>query len=244
MSEPTANPLNSRRADLVGMLSGAGIEIGALHQPVHAPHLKVSYVDVLPVETLRLHYPELAQVNLVEVDILADGQKLETLPDGSQDFVIACHVIEHMVDPVEAMMNWCRVLKPGGRLFLAVPDMHKTFDKDRPITTLEHLRLDHEKPSRERDYEAFLEFAEEVSHKTFGSIPKEGIRAHADLMFEHNYSIHYHVWDTAAFREFLGFLPGYAKGYDLEEIAHAPTEGEEFLHVLEKRSEHPKPASG
>ena len=48
----------------------------------------------------------------------------EALPytDGSMDFVIASHVIEHMLDPVETLQEWKRVLKPEGKIFFALPD--------------------------------------------------------------------------------------------------------------------------
>ena len=38
------------------------------------------------------------------------------------DFVIASHVIEHMLDPVETLQEWKRVLKPEGKIFFALPD--------------------------------------------------------------------------------------------------------------------------
>jgi SAM-dependent methyltransferase len=41
------------------------------------------------------------------------------------DFIFANHVWEHLEDPMEAM-EWCfRVLKPGGKLFLIVPDQDR-----------------------------------------------------------------------------------------------------------------------
>jgi ubiquinone/menaquinone biosynthesis C-methylase UbiE len=38
------------------------------------------------------------------------------------DFVHSSHSLEHMIDPVEALVNWIRVLKPGGHLIITVPD--------------------------------------------------------------------------------------------------------------------------
>ena len=71
-------------------LSGTGIEVGALHNPLRVPDsAKGLYVDKLLVEGLRKHYPELNDVELVNVDIMADGERREMIGDETQDFVIA-----------------------------------------------------------------------------------------------------------------------------------------------------------
>ena len=55
-------------------LAGEGIEIGALHLPLRVPRAaRVRYVDRMPVPELRQHYPELANENLVPVEIIDDG---------------------------------------------------------------------------------------------------------------------------------------------------------------------------
>ncbi len=42
-------------------------------------------------------------------------------PD-SFDTVFSSHCLEHMVDPSEAFKEWVKILKPGGVLFIVVPD--------------------------------------------------------------------------------------------------------------------------
>jgi SAM-dependent methyltransferase len=51
-----------------------------------------------------------------------DGQKLANVDDESFDFLFSSHCLEHMRDPVEALSNWIRVVKPGGHLVVSVPD--------------------------------------------------------------------------------------------------------------------------
>jgi 2-polyprenyl-3-methyl-5-hydroxy-6-metoxy-1,4-benzoquinol methylase len=43
-------------------------------------------------------------------------------PDSSFDTVISCETIEHVPDPVKAVAELARVLKPGGHLFLTTPN--------------------------------------------------------------------------------------------------------------------------
>ncbi|MFA8356905.1 tetratricopeptide repeat protein [Burkholderia ubonensis] len=55
---------------------------------------------------------------------LADGdaQLLAGAGDDTFDFLHSSHCLEHMRDPVEALQNWVRVVKPGGYLVISVPD--------------------------------------------------------------------------------------------------------------------------
>jgi SAM-dependent methyltransferase len=49
-----------------------------------------------------------------------DAQRLD-FPDGSFDLITASDVLEHLRDENEALQEWRRVLKPGGRLVVFVP---------------------------------------------------------------------------------------------------------------------------
>lgn len=58
-------------------------------------------------------------------DILADARDLAGVPDNHYDEVYAAHLLEHF-DPEETfsvLMEWKRVLKPGGLLVVVVPDV-------------------------------------------------------------------------------------------------------------------------
>lgn len=63
------------------------------------------------------------------VDIRVNGKDVRTLdyPDNSQDEVYASHVLEHLpaTEVPAALAEWVRVLKPGGTLRIAVPDVQK-----------------------------------------------------------------------------------------------------------------------
>ena len=54
-------------------------------------------------------------------DMIADARSLP-VPSGSHDAVLARHLLEHVIDPYEALEEWKRVLRPGGTLLLAVPN--------------------------------------------------------------------------------------------------------------------------
>jgi SAM-dependent methyltransferase len=77
------------------------------------------------------------------VDLVSPGDQLP-LADNSVDFVISSHVIEHFPDPIKALREWYRVVKPGGYLYIIAPHKERTFDKERPRSTLAELIERHE----------------------------------------------------------------------------------------------------
>lgn len=67
-------------------------------------------------------------------DAVTIADKLSELPHGSFDYVFAFEVLEHIDDDAEALQEWVRYLRPGGRLLLSVPaHMRKFNDEDRAV---------------------------------------------------------------------------------------------------------------
>jgi predicted SAM-dependent methyltransferase len=190
-------------------LAGDGIEIGALHNPLPVPKAaRVRYVDRLSVPDLRAHYPELEQEPLVAVDVIDDGERLATIGDATQDFVVANHFLEHTQDPIGTLLSAYRVLRPGGVLYLAVPDKRHTFDSERPLTPVDHLLRDHDEGAEVSRREHFEEWARLVDKVPADEVPRRA----AELM-EQDYSIHFHVWTQ---RELLELLLAVRERFDLD----------------------------
>ena len=55
-------------------------------------------------------------------DVVASGDALGMFGDGELDFVVARHNLEHYHDPSRALAEWRRVVRPGGRIGVVVPD--------------------------------------------------------------------------------------------------------------------------
>jgi SAM-dependent methyltransferase len=195
-----ADEIISREVIANTYLSGTGIEVGALHNPLRVPkNAHVKYVDRMSVEELRKHYPELNDVTLVPVDIIADGELLETIGDATQDFVIANHFIEHCANPILAIGNMLRVLKSGGILFIALPDKRHCFDVDRPETTFEHLLKDYQEGPAWSRRAHFEEWARLVNKaKDDSEVEKQVIS-----LMAMDYSIHYHVFTPDTMVDFF-----------------------------------------
>ncbi len=212
-------PERKRLADKY--LTGEGIEIGALNSPLHVPSCaKVRYVDRSAHDDLKYVYFDASHYDFVEVDVIDDGETLGTFEDGSVDFVISSHLLEHCEDPIGSLLTHLRVLKPGGILFCAVPDCRATFDAEREVTDFEHLWRDHtEGPARSR--EAHLrDYTEKVSKKT-GFEFEAGWR----MLDAGNISIHYHVWTPMDVLEiFLELRKRMELSFDIREFSTLPGE--------------------
>jgi SAM-dependent methyltransferase len=161
-----------------------------------SPEAHVRYVDRMSVENLRAQYPELSGFDLVVPDLVMDGEMLSAIPDGSVDFVIANHFIEHCQNPIATLHNHLRVLRPGGILYMGVPDKRHTFDSERPLTSLEHVIRDYDEGPEWSVWSHYKEYARLVDGA-------DNPPARARELMLKRYSIHYHVWTCESFLEFL-----------------------------------------
>lgn len=209
-------------------LKGSGIEIGALHNPLAvSKKASVKYVDRLSSTELRKQYPQLNHLNLVDVDIIDNGETLATIQDDSQDFVIANHFLEHCQNPLDTLINMFRVLKKEGILYLALPDKRYTFDVDRPITPLEHILDDYQNGPEASKYQHFEEWATLVEKKKGA----EEIRKHTEDLIKKDYSIHFHVWTQVEMLELIFLLKRLGHQIDIEACLKRDVE---FIMILKK----------
>jgi SAM-dependent methyltransferase len=128
-------------------LAGDVLEIGPGHVPFPiTPAARVTYADRSIDGGRDANFPELVgepHGPAAHVDLDLDRDGLRGFADGSFDVVVASHVIEHLANPVAALVEFWRVLRPGGRLVLLVPDRDHTFDAGRAPTPLAHVLDEH-----------------------------------------------------------------------------------------------------
>jgi SAM-dependent methyltransferase len=210
------DPPQLRLREILGKtyLRGEGAEIGALHIPVKVSKgVQVRYIDEKSNDALRQEYPWTKDWSLVPLDIIDDGERLKSLGNNSQDFIIANHLLEHMENPIEALRRYLEVIKSGGILYHAVPDKRFGFDSERPLTTIEHIIRDfQEGPAWSRE-DHFREFAKLVIEGKVFRPPDRNlsqrpcvasdVEAEAKRLMQLDYSIHFHVWTHQTFLELL-----------------------------------------
>lgn len=146
----------------------------------------------------------------------------------SLDFVIASHVIEHTRNPILAFQRAHERLRKGGRFVLLVPDKEVTFDKKRSLTTIEHLVADYLRPSRDRDFEHYLEFFGRSFDQSDPVESAQGVMARGD-------DIHYHCWTYDSFREFIDHvIKRYVPWESVWSHPRLSNQDLEFFYILTK----------
>jgi SAM-dependent methyltransferase len=150
------------------------------------------------------------------VNLVAFGDDLP-FKDNTLDYVLSSHVVEHFFDPVKALREWHRVIKPGGYIFIIAPHKDRTFDKPREVTPVAELMGRSTGRIRVSDYAQAIDLAKvkESGTATFGpgyevppqvlirrgAQPEEGwARYQAD---DHH---HWSVWRTNDFVELVKAL--------------------------------------
>ena len=109
-----------------GLLTSPGVEIGAFKTPI--PGITPIHVDCF--------------AEFADQPTLADYRGSATdLPfkDSSLNYVASSHLIEHVANPLAAFQEWHRVLRHGGVIYMIVPDRRLTFDRGRPLTSVDHM---------------------------------------------------------------------------------------------------------
>lgn len=200
-------PRDAALAALARYVVGDGIELGPGHQPFPLPYpaSNVRYVDRWKPDQNQQLFPELGHDVVFPVpDIIADlnVEGLSMLPDGSEDFVIASHLLEHLVDPLAQISEIHRVLKPGGIALIVLPDRRFTFDRARRATTLEHLVDDHEAGLQIPDdahIEEFLIYTEGWNSERDADKREATFEAHRQRSF------HVHCWTQEEFLPVLRY---------------------------------------
>jgi len=151
--------------------------------------------------------------------ITSDGVTCDGIRDESYELVISWHCLEHMANPIRALRNWRRILKPNGLAVVSVPDRNETFEHRRPLTSWSHILWDYEHDTGEDDLTHIEEHMRYYDHDMdlLGDVqdPEETLK-----MKVHNRetrTVHHHTWDDVL----LAMALMYA-GFQLIEVSRHP----------------------
>jgi SAM-dependent methyltransferase len=193
--------LNSR-LDGFKLLRGKGIEIGAFHEPAPLPaDAQVTYADVFTRAQAIELFPEVDPTRMVDPTLIIDLDRtgLGSIESDTLDFVIACHVLEHLANPLFAIAEIFRVLRDGGRAVIAIPDKRFTFDQPRALTSFIHLWRDYLGRVTESPDDHYFDFL--CATTCIAGLPPSQRIEH--IQGARRRREHSHVWDSESFRETL-----------------------------------------
>jgi SAM-dependent methyltransferase len=135
---------------------------------------------------------------------IAEAVDLSFLHDKQYDFILSCHSLEHTANPLKVLKEWNRVLKIGGAFVLILPNKEFTFDKNRPITKMQHLITDLNNNTSENDETHFNEVntLHDLSFDVLDSREALQSRTSNNATLR---ALHHHVFDFSLIQEMLLF---------------------------------------
>jgi SAM-dependent methyltransferase len=138
--------------------------------------------------------------------LIAEACEASLIASDCYDFVAASHVLEHVANPLRALQEWKRLVKPSGTILLLVPHKAGMFDHRRRFTTFDHIKKDFESNVAETDLthlQEILELHDLELDPPSGSAAQFRERCSRNLS---NRAMHHHVFSPELLIEMFSFL--------------------------------------
>ncbi len=183
---------------------GLGVEVGAFRSPI--PGIRPFYVDC---------FTQFGN-EACTADYYGHACSLP-FRDNSLDYVVTSHVLEHVANPVAAFAEWNRVLRPGGIVYLVVPDRRFTWDRTRELTPAAHMLDDYARNTTACDATHVGDFAQNMDWSLFdpacpaAELPAKKAALEQSLRHAvstgNDVNIHFHVFEPSNLSALIASLP-------------------------------------
>lgn len=112
--KPYKSETSNYRNYLIDFCSGYGVDVGFGGDPI------------IP-SAITIDNPEgcMAYCGDHPLNLGGDARKLSWFSDDSLDYVYSSHCLEDFENTKEILVEWLRVLKPGGKIVLLLPDQRR-----------------------------------------------------------------------------------------------------------------------
>jgi len=126
---------------------GDCIEVGAFSNPAILPNAdSIEYADIYTSDEAKslqknLGFPKSCKNKLVDITIKFDKNNLplKNVESESKDCIFSSHSLEHNPNPIATLVDYLRVLKPGGIVYSIIPNKNFSFDHKRKATKVSYL---------------------------------------------------------------------------------------------------------
>ena len=135
-----------------------------------------------------------------------DAADLSEIGSAQYDFLLSSNCLEHIANPVKALVAWKRVIRPGGGLVLVLPNKVSNFDHDRPVNQIDHLLDDFNNDIGEDDLthlDEILALHDLSMDPPAGSLEQFRKRSEKNVV---NRALHHHVFDVQLIDDLLSHL--------------------------------------
>lgn len=193
-----------------------GIEIGGPSAIFHSKGYLPLYPVIKNLDGVNFSTSTMWEVHLKEGNhfnfggkygnqFILEGVQMGIIDSNSYDFLLSCNNLEHIANPIAAMLEWKRVIKANATMLIILPRKEVNFDHRRSFTTIEHLVQDYENKTGEDDLTHLEEILQlhdlrrDVQAKTFKNFKNRG---------ENNITkrgLHHHVFNQNLLSQIAGF---------------------------------------
>lgn len=134
---------------------------------------------------------------------ISDGTDLSEINSNSYEFLLSSDCLEHIANPIKALLEWNRILKTNHLMLLVLPNKTSNFDHQRAYTSYEHIIDDFETNKDETDLthlREILTFHDLSKDPAAGNFEEFTLRS---LNNFHNRCLHHHVYNEDTIRKIL-----------------------------------------
>lgn len=142
---------------------------------------------------------------------IAEATDIKGIENNTYDFLLSSNCLEHVANPLKALDEWLRVIKPNGYFLLVLPKKENNFDHKRPNTSFEHLLEDYKSNTSEHDLthlNEILELHDLSRDPAAGNLEHFKLRS---LSNSANRGLHHHVFT-------MPLIESIFKHYDIDLI--------------------------
>lgn len=137
---------------------------------------------------------------------ICDAVDLHLIPSEKYDFIISCNNLEHIANPLKAIKEWLRVIKPNALILLVLPNKKVIFDHNRIVVTLGHLIDDYNSNTSEDDLghlDEVLKYHDLSLDPLAGTLEQFKKRT---MKNHENRAMHHHVFNMEILQEIYGYF--------------------------------------
>ena len=144
--------------------------------------------------------------NKIAYQFISEATLLTNVKTNNYDAIISSHCLEHVANPIKALIRWYETLKTNGYLLLVLPNKIGNFDHKRKYTTFEHILNDYKIDVDESDTTHINEYIEffDLEKKPGNKISLEDFKEITKDNFV-NREMHHHVFNKELIFQTLKF---------------------------------------
>jgi len=225
------------------------LEIGPFFNPLlRGEHIK--YFDILSSEQMVERATDIEggkYVNQVPyIDYVSPIGDL-SIVDSTFDAVVSCHVIEHQLDFIHHLDCVNKLLNPGGKYYLIVPDHRYCFDHFNRESTIADIINNHYEKRSKHSLKSVIEHRALTthndpaqhwvgSHGTLSMTAERIKKAIAEYESKDYVDVHAWYFTDGSFGHIINLLDELEMiDFKLDELIHTPHKALEFFVALRKK---------